>query len=252
MIHYHGTPCGATRVDVVRFLHGRHALVSFARPEDLPAAADVCQTFMMDNGAYTAWKQGKPVANWRGYYDWVLAWRKHPAFNFAIIPDVIDGDEAANDRLVTEWLSVMPRGSEYGSPVWHMHESIDRLQRLTNSWRIVCLGSSGAYAQPKTKSWWARMCEAIRSICDDNGRPKCKLHGLRMLDPEIFRKLPLASADSTNAVRNSSSFRRFGIYCPPTAAQRMEVIAARIESFQSAPVLVRDRQRTLGELTESL
>ncbi len=40
MIHYHGTPIGGSRQDVVRFLSGRHALVPFARPDDLGAALE--------------------------------------------------------------------------------------------------------------------------------------------------------------------------------------------------------------------
>jgi hypothetical protein len=78
------------------------------------------------------------------------------------------------------------------------------------------------------------MAEAMNAICDDQGRPMAKLHGLRMLDPSIFSKLPLSSADSTNAAVNSGSLDRFGMYVPPTAAQRAAVIAERIESQNSA------------------
>lgn len=70
--------------------------------------------------------------------------------------------------------------------------------------------------------------------CDKDGRPRTKLHGLRMLDPEIFTRLPLSSADSVNAAVNGGSVSRFGMYVPPTAAQRAEVIAERIESNNSA------------------
>jgi hypothetical protein len=84
----------------------------------------------------------------------------------------------------------------------------------------------------------------MNAICDDKGRPICKLHGLRMLDPDIFTKLPLSSADSTNAAVNSGSLSRFGSYLPPTAAQRAEVIAERIEANNSAPVFI-DTQEEL-------
>jgi hypothetical protein len=75
----------------------------------------------------------------------------------------------------------------------------------------------------------------MNAVCPD-GRPLARLHGLRMLDPAIFTRLPLASADSTNAAVNGGSLDRFGMYLPPTAAQRSAVIAERIESQNSAAV----------------
>lgn len=230
MIHYHGTPVGGSRQDAARFLMGRHALVPFSYPEDIGIVAEVCQSFCLDNGAFTAWKQGGQV-DVPAYIDWVAKWSQHPGFDFAIIPDVIDGGEDENDALLRAW----PK-SLAGTPVWHMHESFVRLQFLARNYRIVALGSSGQFASVGTPHWWDRMNQAMRAVCDDQGRPRCKLHGLRMLDPQIFQHLPLSSADSTNAAVNSGSLSRFGMYLPPTAAQRAAVIAERIESFNSAAV----------------
>ena len=86
----------------------------------------------------------------------------------------------------------------------------------------------------------------MAAICDDHGRPPCKLHGLRMLDPAIFSLLPFASADSTNAGVNGGSLTRFGMYIPPTAGQRAQVIADRIESHNSASVWNRCTQLEIG------
>ena len=72
-------------------------------------------------------------------------------------------------------------------------------------------------------------------VCDDDGRPMCKLHGLRMLDPAIFTCLPLSSADSTNIGRNVGIDQAWrGTYTPPTKEARAQVMRARIES-QNAP-----------------
>lgn len=232
MIHYHGTPIGGTRQDVARFLTGRHALVSFERPDDMGAVAEFCQSFCLDNGAFSVWKRGAEL-DVPGYLAWVMEWRRHPGFDFALIPDVIDGTEAENNELVARW----PKGLE-GAPVWHMHESLNRLQWLCREWRTVAIGSSGQFASVGTAAWWSRMAEAMRWACDEKGRPLARLHGLRMLDPAVFSRLPLASADSTNAAVNSGSLDRFGMYLPPTAAQRAAVIAERIEANNSAPAWV--------------
>ncbi|TXH53344.1 MAG: hypothetical protein E6Q97_13415 [Desulfurellales bacterium] len=238
MIHYHGTPCGATREDVAKFLKGRHALIPWVRPEDIATAAEVCQSFCLDNGAFSAWKSGQSIRDWSGYYEWVEEWHRHPGFDWAIIPDVIDGTEEENDALLDEWPSHLE-----GVPVWHFHESLERLDRLC-AWPRLALGSSGEYAMIDSDKWWRRTEEAMDVICV-NGRPRVKLHGLRMLDPEVFTRLPLASADSTNAVRNSSNMSRFGMYAAPNASTRMAIIAERSEAHQSAPVWIPDRQQLL-------
>lgn len=239
MIHYHGTPVGGTRQDAARFLMGRHALVSYAYPTDLPIVADVCQSFVLDNGAFTAWKQGKPM-DVDGYVKWVHEWSRHPGFDWALIPDVIDGSDAENDELLRRWPKALP-----GVPVWHMHEPTVRLTWLARQYRVVALGSSGEFASVGTAQWWTRMAQAMKAVCDDKGRPICKLHGLRMLDPDVFSRLPLSSADSTNAAVNSGSLSRFGMYLPPTSAQRAAVIAERIECQNSAAVFTEPKQEHL-------
>lgn len=233
MIHYHGTPIGGTRADAARFLAGRHALVPFAYPTDLGIAADVCQSFCLDNSAFTNWKKGGRV-DVAAYHAWVHSVAGHPGLDWCLIPDTIDGTEEENIELVTTWLRM---GSRVKSvPVWHLHESLDWLDYLVSNFQTVALGSSGQWASPGTNGWWDRMSEAMAVACDATGRPRAKLHGLRMLDPEIFTRLPLASADSTNAAVNCGSLARFGSYIPPTAAQRAEVIAERIEAHNSAPI----------------
>lgn len=238
MIHYHGTPIGGKREDVARFLAGRHALIPWGGEEDIGTAAEVCQTFVVDNGAFSAWRTGNAITDWSGYYDFVNEWRRHPAFDWAIIPDVIDGDETANDYLLAQWPY-----EECGVPVWHLHETTDRLERLVAAYPRVALGSSGEFADPGTRSWWARMAEAMEVIVDEHNRPRAKLHGLRMLDPAIFHRLPLASADSTNAARNGS---RTAERCGCNTLTGSTIIADRIEQHSSAGCWVQcERQRVL-------
>jgi len=233
MIHYHGTRIAMSDAAAALVLSGRHALVSFADPSQLGIVAEVCQSFVFDNGAFSAWRGGSPITDWASYYAWVGEWVRHPGFDWAIIPDVIDGDEEANDALVRTW----PHGN-HGVPVWHLHESLARLDRLTREWPRVALGSSGEWGDPGTPKWWLRMTEVMRIACD-GGKPRAKLHGLRMLNPEVFSRIPFASADSTNVGRNAGNEGRWqGEYAPASLAARGVVLAERIESVQSAAVWV--------------
>lgn len=241
MIHYHGMSGAGTNLDMVSLSKGRHCFVSYAAPHKLPLFASVCASFSLDNGAFTAWKQGKKF-DMDGYLSFVSDWMKHPAFDWAVMPDVIDGSEEENDELLQAW--TLPKHT--GVPVFHMHESLERLERLINEYDYICLGSSGQYSQPNSKVWWKRMNEIMDVATDTNGNAKTRMHGLRMLNPKVFTRLPLKSADSTNAERNGLLEARFGMYPPPTRGQRSAVIAERVEDHQSAASWERPLQTELN------
>lgn len=234
MIKYHGTPIGGDRTAPARFLVGRNALVPFARPDDLPVVMEYCASFVLDNSAYHYWQAGQGEVPFDDYMDWVRGIYRHPGFDWCLIPDAIDRDVEHNARLVRDWLRCGPKFR--GVPVWHMHEPLEYLEWLVANFERVALGSSGQWATPGTASWWTRMEQARPVICDAQHRPRCKLHGLRMLNPEIFTRIPLSSGDSANAGVNCGSLSRFGMYRPPTAAQRAIVIAEIVE-HQNSPAV---------------
>lgn len=190
-IHYHGTPI--TPRSVLVTLAGRCFCVSHAAPGDVGVCHDIGQSVMLDNGAFTAWRL-KRGTDWPAYYRWVEPWLDYWT-TWAVIPDVIDGDEADNDNLIAQW----PHGTR-GAPVWHMHEDIGRLLRLAERWPRICIGSSGAYRVVGDHRWHERMVEAMNELCG-NGPPPVKLHMLRgmALAGSIY---PFASVDSTDIARN--------------------------------------------------
>jgi hypothetical protein len=234
MIHYHGLPITPASAAIAA-VGGGHSFVSFMHPQQLGIAIEHCQSFAVDNGAFSAWKSGNPITDWSRYYEWVAELHRYPSFDFAVIPDVIDGDEKANDALISEWPWSAGHAKHIGAPVWHMHESIDRLIRLACEWPRVCIGSSGDYATVGDAKWWQRIGKAMNNITDKNGLPVCKIHGLRMLNPDVFTRLPFSSADSTNIAQNvgiDSAWR--GTYTPPSKEVRATVMRERIEQHQSA------------------
>lgn len=228
MIYYHGGPITPESC-AHRVWRGRHAFVSWAHPGQIELAASVCQSFALDNGAFSLWRSGTEV-DWPDYYEWCSLWLRHPACDWAVIPDVIGGTEAENDALLREW----PHGHA-GVPVWHLNESIDRLVRLAEDWPRVALGSAAEYDVARPAACISRLAHALPAISDD-GVPRVKLHGLRMLNPEVFTKLPLASADSTNVARNIGIDKAWrGTYAPATKETRADVLVERIESHNAAP-----------------
>ena len=230
MIHYHGLPITPATAALEAVKQG-HAFVSYAHKQQLGVAIDVCQSFAVDNGAFSAWKSGKPVNDWTSFYDFASECMKNPHCDFIIIPDVIDGGEEDNDVLLRE----CPINKSFAVPVYHMHESLDRLQRLSSDYSRIALGSSGKFANVGSAIWWKRISEMMEIVCDLDGKPLIKMHGLRMLNPKIFSKIPLSSADSTNIGRNIGIDQKWkGTYSPPTKEMRAAVMRSRIESVKPA------------------
>lgn len=235
MIHYHGGPITPVSVAVTAWAR-RHAMVSFAYREQLSVAAEVCQSFTLDNGAFTAWKQGIPHPNWADYSSWIDEWERHPGFDWCLIPDCIDGTENDNDDLIAWWVQEhVPCFLKANAvPIWHLHEGLERLTKLARDWHRIAFGSSGEYSEVGTDRWWHRMGEAMTVVCE-NGRPITKLHGLRMLNPTVFSQFPFASCDSTNVARNLGIDDAWsGPYQPASKATRAQILMERVELHASA------------------
>ena len=191
MIHYHGTPI--TPITALYELKGRHFCVSHAAPQDVSRCHQIGQSVMLDNGAFTKWKTGKPT-DWPSFYRWAEPWLSC-ATTWAVIPDVIDGGSQLQDALVREW----PFGAK-GAPVWHMDEPMDRLLRLCDEWARVCIGSTAEYAVVLSDPWERRMDECWNEI----GKRHQFLPWVHMLRGMQCsgRRWPFASVDSTDVAQN--------------------------------------------------
>lgn len=201
--HYHGTPIWGNAGEVHRIaVQGAGAFVSFVRTDQAPACFRRAAAVAIDNGAFSAWKQGVTI-DWQKFYRYVSRYYEHDRLAFFVIPDVVEGGEADNDRLIDELPGEL---RDRAVPVWHLHESIDRLIHLCESWPRVCFGSSGQFAVIRTKAWHARMVEAFGAIYIDR-QLTTRIHGLRMLDSRVLGSYPLHSADSTNLACNVPKYK---------------------------------------------
>lgn len=191
MIHYHGGPI--TPLEALYSLAGKCFCVSHAHPEQVARMHEIGQSVMLDNGAFSAWKVGRPT-NWPAYYQWADRWLDYPT-TWAVIPDVIDAGSQEQDALIREW----PHGHK-GAPVWHMDEPIDRALRLADEWPRVCFGSTAEYAVILSRPWIARMDEVWNELAKRHRRTPT-IHMLRGMQLST-REWPFASVDSTDVGRN--------------------------------------------------
>jgi hypothetical protein len=233
MIRYHGGPITPETAAAACWRRS-HAMVSFANPDQAAIAFAVADSVTLDNGAWPIFASGQGRINVDQYMAWVETWHRHPACDWCLVPDIIDGTEQENDELIRQWDEESTIGRLQSVPVWHMHESIDKVRRLCEEWPRVAIGSSGDYVTIGTPKWWGRISQAMEAVCDD-GEPIAKLHGLRQMDPTIFSVVPYASVDSTNVARNIGIDSAWtGSYIPKRKETRAMLLRDNIEHHPSA------------------
>ena len=190
MIHYHGINCSK---DVLWTLAGKHFQVSFAQPDSIIEKVKIGQSVMFDNGAFSLFTQNKGV-DWNKYYRWVEGYIGHP--HWAVVPDVIDGEEEDNLALIKEW----PHREDCAAVVWHLSESIDHLLKLSDlGFGKLAFGSSGEYWQIGSDRWERRIDMAFNALAKNGPLPW--VHMMRGLSVG-GKRWPFASADSTNVSLN--------------------------------------------------
>jgi hypothetical protein len=211
-LHYHGTPITPARA--LLQLTGRCFCVSHARPDQVRQVHSIGQSVLLDNGAYSKWREklrkmeqarisgcieasvvdGEIQIDWSSYYDWCEEWLGYPT-TWAIIPDVIDGGSQLQDALVREW----PFGHR-GAPVWHMDEPLHRLLALCDAWPKVCIGSTAEYRVVLSDPWRRRMDECWNALAGRH-RHMPWVHMLRGMQCSGMG-WPFASVDSTDIAQN--------------------------------------------------
>ena len=190
------------------YMKDRNVLIPFLNHSDLKRAKRVCNKIILDNSAFTAHTQGV-VIDWNDYYDWVA--KHEDRIEWFIIPDVIDGTEEENDKLIRDYHNT---NLTKGYPVWHLNESLERLKRLADNYDLVCFGSSGEFWDLKSEAWRGRVTKALEAISID-GIPITQIHMLRCLDINIFPNYPFDSGDSTNFAQNHHKHTSRGKYPYP-------------------------------------
>lgn len=223
MIKYHGGPITPDRAAIEAWRDG-HAMISFANPGQIAIAFEYAAEVALDNGAFSLWKTGARL-DVDAYLAFVNLWRRHPAFGWCVIPDIIDGTEDENNKLIEDW----PLQNYISVPVWHMHESTDKLGWLCDDFPRVAIGSSGEFAQIRTERWKQRMGEAMAVCCDADGYPRTGLHGLRQMDNDVTSNVPYKGVDSCNIARNIGMDSKWeGPYSPTSKDLRAAVLRDRI------------------------
>lgn len=176
----------------LKFLAGHRMLVSFAYVGStfLPAKAvaelgGASAGLMIDSGAFTAWRKGKPISL-ESYSTWLL---NAPPHDVALTLDVI-GDA---DASILNWDTL--RQIHPGIvPVWHEGDPVEHLDEYVAGATIVALGRiAGRRSAQKTLEFYDAAFN----------RHEHKYHALGNADPAQLEPYPFDSFDSTGWQRDA-------------------------------------------------
>jgi hypothetical protein len=177
------------------------------------------QLLMVDNGAFSAWRNGKPLdeQHWDAFARWGIRILDACPQAVMVIPDVIGGSVEENHQLACEFtagLSLLYGRADLVDRcmmVWHMHEPIDHLLGMVEGgYQYIAIGSSGEYAKVGTPAWHARIREAFAALdglcCEGSGYRRPWMHLMR--GQSMFHLYPFDSCDSCNVAVNHNTWKR--------------------------------------------
>lgn len=149
---------------------------------------------IMDSGAYSAWRLGKPI-DLKQYCDFLernLDWIEHPVALDVINPKDPEAAAAAS----FENLKYMRSRGLNPVPVYHVGEDVKWLFKMLDlGCDYIGLSASSLVSRNKVNDWYAM---AWSHLVDSQGRATVRAHAFGEGRYDSLRRFPWYSADSTS------------------------------------------------------
>lgn len=210
----HGTPI--TGRPILEHLGARNYLVNHFTPQDDEWVDENAIAWAGDNGVFPMWQGAMKEALERGErfdgvvytqerYQSFITWGRRWCLEgsgrckWLAIPDPIGTSTQELDAFLSMW---PPELKDFGVPVYHLDDPIDRAIMLLRNFGRMCIGATGEYKVIPSETFCQRMDELFDAIWEAFGYiPDIHMfRGLQLLKPEFI--WPIKSADSTDVARN--------------------------------------------------
>lgn len=151
--------------------------------------------FMLDSGAYSAYTKGVKI-DIDDYCDFIKKYEN-------IIDHYIVLDVIGNAQKTLEAQNYMESKGLSPLPVFHQGESWDYLEHYVEKYDYICISPLSYSAGGGNMISWLDTCFADH-ICNSDGYPKCKVHGLGLTIVKMMLRYPWYSVDSSSWVQSSA------------------------------------------------
>lgn len=158
----------------------------------------------LDSGAFSAWSKGKEIS--------LEAYMRFIDEHKELVEVYCNLDVIGDDEATWRNQEIMEKEGYSPLPVFHLEEAIKQnfhyLHRCLE-YPYFCLGGMAKGYTTNQRQFFMDRCWKI--ICDPDGWPKAKVHGLGMAAPRLMIRYPWYSVDTTSWVM----YGRYGIVLVP-------------------------------------
>lgn len=153
----------------------------------------------LDSGAFSMWSLGATV-DIKAYCRYIQAnediIRKEDGVLMASVMDAIgDAEGTLKNQQEMERLGVRPL------PCFHFGEDPKYLEHYIANYSYLTLGGMVAQESWQLKLWLDEIWD--KYLTDGAGRPKVRVHGFGLTSPELMRRYPWFSVDSSSWVQQA-------------------------------------------------
>lgn len=146
--------------------------------------------YILDSGAYSSYKIGAEI-DIDEYCKFIT--EHEDIVDWYIVLDVIGSDVKSYENL-----KYMESKGLHPIPVFHQGDDFKYLEEFTNGdYEFICLSPLNYSAKGGNMVTWLDKCYG-EYICDKEGNPKLKVHGLGLTTPIMMARYPWYSVDSTS------------------------------------------------------
>lgn len=153
----------------------------------------------LDSGAFSMWSLGAKV-DIAAYCDYIKRnddiIRKEDGVLMASVMDAIgDAEGTLKNQNAMETMGVRPL------PCFHFGEDPKYLEYYIANYEYITLGGMVAQESWQLKLWLDEIWD--KYLTDSSGRPKVRVHGFGLTSPELMRRYPWFSVDSSSWVQQA-------------------------------------------------
>lgn len=149
----------------------------------------------LDSGAFSAFTKGVQV-DLPGYCRYI-----QQNSDIISVASVLDG--IGDAQLTWENQHAMQQHGVTPLPCFHYGEPTEYLDAYVENYEYITLGGMVPISTPQLKIWLDRMWS--KHLTDENGKPRCKVHGFGLTSVPLMERYPWYSVDSSSWVQVSSN-----------------------------------------------